>query len=147
MAQQAGTSAGGTGVTVHEDGRVRAFFDRFARALTAGDGRTIAAMWQTPALVLGDRELRAIVSPAEVEAFFSGAREQYNARGIDEARPEIVSVDWLTERIANVRVRWPYIDRSGGELGEESSTYTVRQDDAGQLKLCVAILHGAVTRH
>jgi ketosteroid isomerase-like protein len=152
MAQQAGTSAGGgkageVGLSAREDARVQAFLDGFAQALTAGDARAIAAMWQTPALVLGDRELRALASPAEIEAFFGGARDRYNARGIDEARPEIVSVDWLTERIATVRVRWPYLGSGGSEVGEESSTYTLRQDDTGQLKLCVAVMHGAVTRH
>jgi hypothetical protein len=150
MAQQEGTSGGakaGGETAGTEDATVRDFFARFARALAAGNARAIASMWQTPALAVGDRDLQPLATPREVEAFFAGAKEDYDARGVSEARPEVVRVDWLTERVAQVRVRWPYRDRSGADLGEESSTYVVRQDDVGQLRICVVVMHGAVTRH
>jgi hypothetical protein len=42
-----------------------------------------------------------------------------------------------------VDVRWPYLDAGGNEKGEESSTYTLRTDDTGELKLHVAVMRGA----
>ena len=123
---------------------LQAYFDRLARALTAGDGRAISTMWEVPALVIGDQEVHAVGTQKEVEQFFAGAKDQYNQRGITDTRAEISKIEWLTERIALVTVRWPYLDRAGEERGEETSTYTLRRNDAGELKLRVAAMHGAI---
>jgi hypothetical protein len=130
-----------------DDASVQDFLDRFARAVTAGDERTIATMWETPALVLGDHEVRAVSSTDDVAAFFSGAKEQYNARGITDTRAEIIREEWVSERMVIVDVRWPYLDEHGNEVGEESSTYTLRRDDSGALKLRVALMRGASAPH
>lgn len=122
---------------------VQELLDRMARAITAGDGRTMAEIWETPALVLGDEQVMAVTSSQEVEQFFGGAKEQYNARGIVDTRAEIVSLTWPTDHIAIVEVRWPYLDAQGANRGEETSTYTLRRDDRGQLRLRVAVMHGA----
>lgn len=124
------------------DGAVREYMQNFARALSAGEGKTIAAMWDVPAFVLSDAGGKTVSSRDEVERFFSGAKEQYSARGIDEAIPQVQAVDWVTSRLAVVRVRWPYLNRSGQEIGEESSTYTLKRDDNGALKMCVVVMHG-----
>lgn len=122
---------------------VQAFLARIARALTAGDGKTVAGMWAVPALVLGDDDVRAVGTLQEVEQFFGGAKEQYNARGITDTRADIVELRWLTPRMALVEVRWPYLDQEGNEVGEEVSTYALRRDDTGALKVQVALMHGA----
>lgn len=122
---------------------VQAFLARIARALTAGDGRTVAGMWAVPALVLGDEDVRAVGTLPEVEQFFGGAKEQYNARGILDTRADILELKWLTPRMALVEVRWPYLDRQGDEVGEEISTYVLRRDETGALKVQVAVMQGA----
>jgi hypothetical protein len=147
MAQQAGTE-GGAGALRGEDGtQVQGFLDRFARALTSADIGALAEMWQTPSLVVGDHDLRVVGSSDEVKTFFGSAKAQYNARGIADTRADVLRLDWITDRIAMVRVRWPYLDSGGRELGEEISTYTLRRDDDGKLRICVAVMHGATTRH
>ena len=93
--------------------------DRFGKALTAGDGAAVAQLWTVPALVLFDGGTRPVATIEEVEAFFSHGKEQYAARGIKEARPEIQAIDWMTSQLANVTVRWPYIDQAGKEIGED----------------------------
>jgi hypothetical protein len=124
---------------------VQQFLDRFAQALTAGDGHTIATLWEAPALVIGDGGVQAVNSTQEVEQFFSGAKEQYNKLGITDTRAEILRVDPMTDRILVVEVRWPYLDQEGNEAGEESSTYTLRRDDQGHLKIRAVVMHGART--
>ena len=124
---------------------VQRFFDRFARALTAGDGRSIARMWSVPALVLGDTMVQAVGNYDEVERFFSGAKDQYNAQGITDTRAEVQRIEWLTRRIAVVDVRWPYLDAAGVERGQESSTYVLRRDDSGELKMQAILMRGAAT--
>jgi hypothetical protein len=123
------------------------FFDEFARALTAGEAHTLAGLWEVPALLLGDASVQGLDSIAEVQSLFRGARDRYNARGISQARAEIVRASWPTDRIAVVEVRWPYVDQQGQAVGEETSTYTLRCNDDGDLRLRVAVMHGARNLH
>jgi hypothetical protein len=132
---------------VARDASVQDFLDRFGRALTAGDGKTIATMWSMPALVLGDTMVKAVSTPAEVEQFFGGAREQYNQRGITDTRPDILRLEWVTERIVVVDVRWPYLDAKGHEIGSESSTYTLRRNDDNALEMVVVLMRGVDESH
>jgi len=125
---------------------VQELLDRFARAMTSGDGRAAAALWETPALVLGDDMARAVGSAAEVEAFFGGAKEQYNRLGIVDTRAEIRGLEALTAKIVLVTVRWPRLDGSGAEKGSETSTYTLRRDDGGALRIRVAMMQGEDSR-
>jgi hypothetical protein len=129
------------------DREVHAYLESFARALTAGDSRALAAMWDVPAVVVSDQGLHAVASVDEVEAFFAGAKQQYNERGITDTRPDVVGLDWATDRIAIVTVRWPYLDEKGREMGAESSTYTLRRDDAGDLKMVAIVMRGGTQPH
>jgi hypothetical protein len=145
MAQHASrTSSSRTTQMDVSDPEVQEYLDAFARSLTAGDGRTIATMWGLPALVIGADMVQAVSSPNEVEAFFSGAKEQYNTRGISDTRAEIFGLEWIGDRIVVVDVRWPYLDASGNEIGAEASTYTLRRDDSGKLKMHVALMRGVL---
>lgn len=98
--------------------------------------------WETPAFVIGDDMARAVASDGEVEAFFSGAKDQYNQRGIVDTRAVIEREDWLTDRMVSVDVRWPYLDGRGQTIGSESSTYVMRRADDGTLRLRIAIMRG-----
>jgi hypothetical protein len=91
--------------------------------------------------------LLAVRTPEEVERFFSGARDQYNKMGVTDTRADIVRLSWATARIAIVQVRWPYIDAHGEEVGEETSTYTLKRNQRGELKLCTAVMHGTAPKH
>ena len=146
MQTQRGTKNGrAPKVATHDeasDGAIAELMNRFADGLTAGDGKAIAKLWSVPALVISDAGAQAVASLEQVESFFSGVKEQYAAQGIDEARPDIRSVVWLTPKLANVTVRWPYVDRAGREFGEESSTYTLHRDEDGSLKIQVIVMHG-----
>ena len=126
---------------------VQHFLDRLGQALTAGRGDVVAKMWEVPALVVDDRGVIAVATEAEVASFFGSAAGQYHALGIVDTRAHILREDWITARIVNVDVRWPWLDAAGHELGWEISTYTLRVDDAGRLRLRVAILHGERALH
>ena len=97
---------------------VNEFFERYARALVEGDALTIAALWEAPAFVIDVEIARTVSSADEVEKFFSGARDQYNSRGITGTRAEITQVDWATDLMALVTVRWPLLDETGKEMGD-----------------------------
>lgn len=127
-----------------KDSRIQNLLDQVAKAVTAGDGQMAATFWRTPAFVIGDEHELVVTSQQEIEQFFSGSKEQYNQRGITDTRADIQRLDWITDRIALVEVRWPYLDASGKEVGEETSTYLFKRDgdSAGELKLRLAVMHG-----
>lgn len=133
-------------VDVDRDARdeaVQAYFERFARALTAGDGATLATMWKTPAFVMADGMAQTVDSPHEVEVFFSGAKDQYEKRGITDTRAEIEAIQWVTAHMVMVQVRWPYLDEEDDEIGGERSTYVLSRADDGSLAMRVVLMHGA----
>lgn len=126
----------------HERASVQEYFDRFSAAMTSGDTKTLVKLWGVPAFVIGRSEARVVQSEAEVEAFFSGAKDMYNARGITTTRAEITSLDWVGHDLVIATVRWPYMDDNGRVFGEESSSYTLLRGEDGSYKLRVITLRG-----
>jgi len=113
-----------------------------ARALTAGDGRAAAALWDAPALLVGSDTVLAAESRDKLVPVFAGARAQYAARGVVGTRPDIQDVDWVADNLVVVKVRWPHLDAMGREVGAEASDYTLRRDPTGKLKLRIAVMRG-----
>lgn len=121
---------------------VQAFLDQLARAVTSGDTVRVGTMWCMPAFVIGDEMTKVVANREEIERFFGGAKSEYERQGITDTRAEIEGVQWLSDRIAIVSVRWPWMDASRNEVGSESSTFVLRKNEAGELNVCVSIAHG-----
>ena len=122
-----------------EEPDVQEFLDRLAWALTSGNGKAAAGLWAIPAVMINDDAVHTVMDRSELERIFSDARRHYTERGIIDTHGEIQRVEWLTDRIALVDVRWPQFNSKGNESGEEWSTYTLRRDDHGMLRLHVAV--------
>lgn len=122
---------------------VQKYFDRFAAAMTSGDIKAMTTLWGVPAFVVGMHEARVVQSESEVEQFFEGAKEQYNAQGIVETRAEITHLDWIAPDLVIATVRWPYLDKNDRVLGEESSSYTLFRGEGGGFKVRVITMRGA----
>jgi hypothetical protein len=121
---------------------VQSFFEHLAVALTTGDGKAVSELWEVPALVLSDDQTAAVGALSEVERFFGGAKEQYLARGVSDTRPDIRRIDQASDRMLLVDVRWPQLDDAGHEVGDEASTYVLRRDDDGKLKIRAVAIRG-----
>lgn len=127
------------------DREVDIFLHLLGRALVEGDALTVSTMYETPALVLADAGVQAIARREEIERFFAGAREQYHRRGVTMTRPEVEQREWVGEKVVLVRVRWPYVSAEGRELGGERSTYALRRDDTGALRIRAVLAHSPTT--
>lgn len=123
-------------------GEVQDLLDELAKAVTAGDGETIASLWETPAFVIGADEVVAIASKAQIATFFGGAKGAYNDRGITGTRADILDLERVGDRIVIAVVRWPYLTADGKQVGSESSDYTLRRDDGGNLKVRSVLMRG-----
>jgi hypothetical protein len=128
--------------SVRVDADVRAFLDRYADALTSGDLKALAEMWGTPSLVVSDNGVHLVSSKSEIEDFFRGAKDQYNARGIKDTRADVVRAEWVSDRVVMLDVRWPYIDAKGKEIGVEGSVYTLHRDNDRKLKIVAIMMRG-----
>ncbi len=124
------------------EAKVQDVLDRFARALTSGDGEAAADVWETPAFVVGGGMARAVSGRDEVVVFFAAGKDQYNSRGIADTRAEIQRLDWVSEDLVVVDVRWPYLTEDGVEVGEENSSYTLMADSDGALKIRTVLMRG-----
>jgi hypothetical protein len=122
-----------------EEPDVQEFLDRLAWALTSGNGKAAAGLWAIPAVMINDEAVHTVMDRSELERVFAEARRHYAERGIIDTHGEIQRVEWLSDRIALVDVRWPHFNAKGNESGEEWSTYTLRRDDHGMLRLHVAV--------
>ncbi len=125
-----------------DDLGVQEYLNSLKEALTSGDGDAVAEMWETPAFVLGQGMARVVSAPDEVAELFGAARAHYREIGITDTRAEIVRLDEITDQMVMVRVRWPYLDPQGREMGAETSTYTLVRQSGGDWKLRVALMHG-----
>ncbi len=140
--QQPGNQPHGARSARERHGEVQDLLDRYTRALTHGDGPGAAAAWDVPAYVIGPDMAMAIDRAETIAHFFGEAKEAYNAKGIEGTRPEILDEEWIGDRLVIVRVRWPYLDASGREVGAERSDYTLRRGDDGRLAIRCVLMRG-----
>lgn len=121
---------------------VQDLLDQLAHAVTAGDGETVATLWETPGLVIGADAVIPIESKKQIAEFFGGAKGEYNDRGITGTRADILDLERVGDRIVIAAVRWPYLTADGKQVGSESSDYTLRRDDSGKLKVRSVLMRG-----
>lgn len=111
--------------------------------MIAGDTKEMTRLWGVPAFVIGRCEARVVQSESEVEQFFDGAKETYNELGITRTRAEVTHLDWVGTDLVVATVRWPHLNESEEELGEETSSYTLLRGEDGGFKLRAILMRGA----
>jgi len=99
--------------------------EKLGKAVSDGDLKTISASYGYPALVLSDEQVLLIESAEQVEGFFGQARSWYIERGILTAKPELLNLDRISNRVLSVDVRWPGFDKEGKENYTETSHYLI----------------------
>ncbi len=124
-----------------DDEAVMNFLRALGKDLSQGRAAQLAESWDVPALVLSEQAVIAVSSRQEVERFFAAAGADYHKRGITSTRPEILRIAWISDRVVQVDVGWTNLDARGDQAGHEVTSYTLRRDDGGALKIRVAILH------
>ncbi len=136
------------GIRAQQDvrGEVQEFFDVLAHAVTAGDGETVASMYEVPALIISDDGVHAIDSPSQIGDLYGAAREQHNAQGIFDTRADLIDLERIGTQILVATVRWPHLDANHKEVAAEESDYTLRRDEAGRLRIRSVLMRGVSPR-
>jgi ketosteroid isomerase-like protein len=118
--------------------RLEDFFVRYGEAVSSGDLKAISGCYAVPSIVLSDSDSIPISSREEIEAAFDGAAERYRAEGMVVARPTVVAVENLTEKLVFADVQWDYLDEEGRSAEQNSYRYVLRLEDAGP-RICAII--------
>lgn len=123
-------------------GEIQSLLDQIAQAMTAGDGDSISQLWEPPAFVIAPTMAMVIESHSQAAKLFGGTHADYHEHGAIDTRADIVDLEWIGADLAVAKVRWPYLDASGDEIGAESSDYTLRRDAHGKLKIKSVLMRG-----
>lgn len=116
------------------------FVIEYGTALSAGDGERVASMWEIPALVLSDGSSIAVTSREQVAEFFGVQPAYYAEQGIHATRAVSVAIEQLSDELCSADVRWVGLDAEGRATNHhELSTYVLRRDEAGTVRIQVAI--------
>lgn len=121
----------------------------FLRHLSVGDARAAAELWDVPALILGDEHVHGPLSRerlAEVLADTPGPGALERRAPRDPGAPIellVERVEWTSQRVAAIVVRWPRLPRGGVLHGVEAATFLVRSDELSQPKIRGLLLHSA----
>ena len=118
--------------------RFETFFVRYGEAVSAGDLKSISGCYAIPSIVLSDAGSIPIATREEIEAAFDGAAERYRAQGMVAARPTVVAVEILTDKLVFADVQWDYLDEEGRSAEQNAYRYVLRMKDAGP-RFCTLI--------
>lgn len=121
----------------------------FLRHLCAGDTAAAAALWDVPALILGDEHAHGPLSRERLAEMLAdmpgpGALDGAGTRG-EPARVEarIERVEQISQRVTAIDARWPQLRRGGLLHGIDAATFLVRIDEHGHPKIRGLLLRSA----
>lgn len=123
--------------------------NEFFRHLSRGDAHAAAALWDVPALILGDEHAHGPMSRdrlAEVLADMPGPAPLEARPSVEGDAPIELSIDrveWTSQRVALVEARWRPLPRGGLLHGIEVATFLLRSDELGHPKIRGLLLHSA----
>lgn len=125
------------------ENQIRQALEDIGTALSAGDAKGVAELWDVPALVLHDNGALPVASRDEVQSFFAQAIDAYRQKGVISTRPIIDHVDFMSDGLASVDVSWPGFDAAGKEQGAERSHYLMHLGTDGKARIQVALSRAA----
>lgn len=99
--------------------------ERLGEAVSNGDLAGISASYGYPALFLSNEQVVLLESAGQVEEIFAANRDWYTSQGIQTAKPELLRLDQISDKIISVDVRWPGFDKDGKKNYSETSHYLI----------------------
>jgi hypothetical protein len=127
--------------------RVDAFLRSYGVAFEHLDGAQVAAHFAFPLHVVsddGELKINTVPSLAEWLPQVERLTGAYRRIGVRSAHPEETSIQAVSPRLVQVRVRWRLLDGAGAEVYEFSAGYALAEVQ-GELRI-VALAHDELPR-
>ena len=101
-------------------------FAHFADALSRLDTKTMAYLYAMPCTLLSDDSTTVFSEPAKLEGFFNRGAAVYRQLGVAQVRCDIWSRQAWTDKMALVKVKWHYLDKSGNGIYSCDYQYIIK---------------------
>lgn len=128
--------------TLESDDLLVSTLDDFARHLRRGDATAAAALWDVPALLLGDFVVHGPLSAARLAELLSEATgPATGSAALPSATLE--RVEWASERVARVDTGWPGGAQTGLFDAVAATTFYLRVDELSHPRIRALILRAS----
>ena len=137
---------GAPGVRDRDDPALATLLMEFHRHLSEGDVNAAAALWDVPALILGDDHVHGPLSRDRLAEMLADAPGADRLEGFTaEDAPELLieGVTWSSSRVALIEARWPRLPRGSLLDDADAGIFLVRIDEHGHPKIRGLVLRGA----
>ncbi|MEM9584887.1 MAG: hypothetical protein AAGA08_17375 [Pseudomonadota bacterium] len=115
-----------------------AFFKDKAHAYTNGKMVSVARLFDVPCkLMIGTRSLD-ITRHSEIESIFTNYRDALLEKDFAETRSDVLHLSQADDETTLCLVKYTNLDRSGGVISEEATSYFVRKSDNGLMHIVSA---------
>lgn len=112
---------------------------KLGKAVSEGNMKGVSDSYVFPALFMSDEGSFVMNNADELEKMFAEGQKWYIEQGIVETRPELESIDEMTDTIAAVNVSWPGFDKDGKQTEYTETSHYILQMDNGNPRIRVAM--------
>ena len=114
------------------------FVNEYAEKLSGFEGEDISGYYNFPCTIIGDDFQQVLNSKEELEAYLNAEAVFYNNVNAARAIPDVLEVDFLSNRLNFVLINWTFRDASDNLIYECDYAYIVRTDETGY-KICSVV--------
>jgi hypothetical protein len=120
--------------SLHPSGALRSTLESFIQHMERGEFLVAADQWHLPALVLGDQQVHGPLSNEHLTRWLGEAVPPPRVR-VGTPVDHIRTIEWISERVAQVSTSWPTLRFGGSLRGIESTVFLLRIDELGHPRI------------
>lgn len=125
--------------SVQEHLHINNFFETYAASLENHDTKLMANHYFIPCTFISDDSNTTFSDASKLEGLFNQGVIFYKQFGIVHALPEIWNKQFITNRIARVKVKWSYLDKDKQLVYDCEYQYILKLDKHSHWKIILSI--------
>ncbi len=119
--------------------QINEFFEGYADALERFDTKRMSLHYAIPCTFISDDSTNLFTEASKLEGLFNQGTGFYKQFGIAHARPEIWSKRPISDRVAQVKLRWQYYDALNQPIYNCDFLYILKLDKNNQWRIEMSV--------
>lgn len=119
--------------------QINEFFEGYADALERFDTKRMSLHYSIPCTFISDDSSNLFTEASKLEGLFNQGTGFYKQFGIAHARPEIWSKRPISDRVAQVKLRWQYYDALNQPIYNCDFLYILKLDKNSQWRIEMSV--------